>query len=66
MEEALTSFQDQDLIVIWYISAYIRKSQNPRIQQVADLLMELGLIDLLHHFQKRWRYQHMKTWYQVR
>ena len=30
------------------------------------MLMELGLVDLLHHFQHLWKFQHLKTWYQVR
>ena len=40
----------------------IGKPQNPHIQKVADILMGFGLMDLLIHFHKCWRYRHMKTW----
>ena len=54
-EEALTSFWYQDPIVLGYLST------KPNSQQVADLLMELGMMDFLHHFWKRWRFRHVKT-----
>ena len=47
------------------LNADIGQYQNLRIQQVADLLMEFGLVDLLNHFRQRWKFYHMKTWSQV-
>ena len=47
------------------LNANIVQYQNPRSQQVADLLMEFGLVDLLHHFWQCWRFHHMKTWSHV-
>ena len=47
------------------LNANIVQYQNPRSQQVADLLMEFGLVDLLHHFWQCRRFHHMKTWSHV-
>ena len=65
VEEALAHLWDQDPIKLGNLNADICQSQNPRSQQVAHLLMEFGLVHLLHHFQQRWRFRHMKTWLQV-
>ena len=65
LEEDLIRFWDQDPIVLGYLNADIRQAQNPRSHQVDDLLMEFGLVDILHHFRKRCRFLHMKTWLQV-
>ena len=48
--EALTHLRHQYPIVLGDLRANIDQSQNPRKQQVADLLMEFVLMDLLHHF----------------
>ena len=61
--EALTRFQNEYPIVVWDLNSNISYVHNPHSHQVADLLMEFGLTDLLHHFRKRWRFRHMKTWY---
>ena len=37
-----------------------------RIQHVADLLTEFGLIDLVQNFPQRRRFRDLKTWAQVR
>ena len=66
LKEDLTLFQDQDPIVIGYLSADISKPQNPHSQQVADLMTDFGLMNLLHHFWQCWRYLHVKTWPQER
>ena len=50
LEEALKRFRDQDLIVLGDPNVEIGQAQNFHSQQVADLLMEFGLMDLLHHF----------------
>ena len=52
LEEARTRFWDQDPIVIGNLSADIVKSQNSRSQQVADLLMEFSMMELLLHFRQ--------------
>ena len=41
------------------------KSRSPRIQQVADLLLEYSLIDLFRHFRQHHRFRNLKTWFQV-
>ena len=41
-------------IVLGDLNADISQSHNPQIQKVADLIMEFGLVDLLHHFYQRW------------
>ena len=48
------------------LSVDISKSQDPRSQQIADPMIELVLMDLLHHFQKFWQYRNVKTGPQVR
>ena len=50
LEEALTRLWDQDPIMLGYLNAYIGQYKDPRSQQFADLLMEFGLVDLIHHF----------------
>ena len=60
LEEALTRFRYQDTTVVGYLSANIRKVQNPCSQQVADLLMEFRLMELLH-LPQRGRFRHVKT-----
>ena len=57
----MSRFRDLDPIVIGYFSANIGKPQNPCSQQVADLMTEFGMIDLLHHLLQCWRYRYMKT-----
>ena len=66
LEEALKLFRDQDTIELGYLSTNIIQAQNQGNHQVANMLMEFRLMDLLHHFRQRWRYRHMKTWYWMR
>ena len=66
LEEALTRFWDHSPIVVGDLSANIGQYQNLYIHQVAELLMEFGIMDLLLHFRQRCWCQHMKTWYWVR
>ena len=65
LEEALTRFQDQYPIVLRNRNADIQ-SQNPHSHQFAYLLMEFGMMDLIIHFRKHWRYRHMTTWPRVK
>ena len=65
LEEALTRFCDHNPIVLGYLKAEIGQAQNPRSQQVANLLMEFVLVDISHHFRQLWRLCHMKTWSQA-
>ena len=48
LEEALTHFRDQNTIVLGDLNANIQ-SQNPHSNQVTDILMDLGLVDLRQH-----------------
>ena len=66
MEESLACFRDQYTIVIGDLNAYIGHAQNPLSQQVADLLMGFGLLDLFWHFHQHLRFRHLNTWSQVR
>ena len=50
LKEDLTRFQDQDPIVLRYHYANIVQDHNPCSQQVADLMMEYGLVDIFHNF----------------
>ena len=61
LEDSLERFQDQYPIVLGEMSVNIDKYQKPCSQQVADLLMDFCLMDLLHHFWQRWLLRHMKT-----
>ena len=61
LEEALTRFQNQNPIVPGGLNDNIGQSQNPQSHQVADLLIDFGLVDLLLHFRKLWRFRHLKT-----
>ena len=42
------------------LNAGIGQAHNPRSQKVVDLLMDLVLANLLHHFRQRWWFCHMK------
>ena len=53
-------------MIIGDLSADIGKPQNPHSQQVADLMMEFSLMELLHHFWQHWKYWHVKIWLQKR
>ena len=66
LEKSLTQFQDQDPIVLGDLKSNIGQAQNLRSLQIADLLIDFELVDLLHHFQQRWKLRQMKTWLQVR
>ena len=48
LAEYLNHLQDQNPIVLGDLNADIQ-SQKSRSQQVADLLMEFGLVDHRHH-----------------
>ena len=48
------------------LSTNIVQSHNPCSQNVAGILIEFGLVDLLHYFRQRWRFCHLKTWSQMR
>ena len=48
LEEALTRFRDQYPIVLGDLNANIFQAKNPCSQQVANILMEFGLMELLH------------------
>ena len=52
-EEALIRFWDHYPIVLDELSANIGQSQNPRSQQLTDLLIEFGTMELFFHFQQR-------------
>ena len=65
LEEDLELFRGQDLIMLGDINVDLDESQNLRIQLVADLLTEFGLIDLIHQFCQRLCCRHLKTWTQV-
>ena len=50
MKKAHTRFWDQYPIELGYLNANIGQAEDPNSHQVADLLMEFGLMDLLHYF----------------
>ena len=62
----MARFRDQKSIVLGYLNVELDEAQNLRSQLVSDLLTEFGLINLMHHFRKRLRCHHLKTWNQVR
>ena len=62
LEEALTRFCDQYPIVLGDLRPEIFQAQNPHSQQVSDLLMKFGLMDLLRHFGQSGKSRHTKTW----
>ena len=66
LEEALSCFQYHYTLVLGYINADIGHSQKPRSQQVADMLMYFGPLDLLRHFHQRLRFLQLNTCSQVR
>ena len=65
LEEAMTWFEYQDPIVLWDLNADTVQAQNPRIQQVTNMLMKFGLVDLLHQFRQLCWFLHMKKWLNV-
>ena len=64
LEESLKRFKDP--IAIGDLNVHFDEARSLRIQQVADLLTEYGLIDLVRHFGQRRRFRNLKTWSQVR
>ena len=66
LEEALIRFRYHDPILLGDLKADIHQAENPCIQQVADLLMEFGMMNRLLNFQQHWWLRHLKTWYHVR
>ena len=65
LEEALTRFRDHYPIVLEELNVNIVQSHNLHIQQVADLLMDFGLVEILLHSRQRWKFRHMKKCLQV-
>ena len=65
MEKALKLFRYQDNILLGELSTDIGISQNPRSQNVADLMIEFRLMDLPHHLCKSSWLRHLKTGLQV-
>ena len=61
LEEDLKRFKDP--IFLGYLNMDL--DESPRIQLVADLLVEYGIIDLVRHFCQRCRFRNLKTWSQV-
>ena len=53
LEEALKRFWDKYSIVIGDLSADIGKAHNPRSQQVADLFINFGPMELLLRFYQK-------------
>ena len=64
LEEALQRFRDP--IFLGDLNVNLDEARSPRSQQVADLLTEYGLIDLVLHFCQRRRFRNLKNWYLVR
>ena len=64
LEEALQRFIEP--IVLGDLNVDLDKVRIPRIQRVAVLLAEYGILDLVHHFHQRNRFRNLKYWSQVR
>ena len=54
-----------DPIVLNDLNVDLNKARSPRSQQVVDLLMEYGLIDLVRHFCQHRQFWNLQTWSQV-
>ena len=63
LEEALKRFKDP--IVLGGLNVDLNKARILRSQQVADLIVEYGLIYLVSHYCQRHRFRNLKTWSQV-
>ena len=61
LEEDLKRFKDP--IFLGYLNMDL--DESPRIQIVAGLLAEYGIIDLVRHFRPRLRFRNLKTWSKV-
>ena len=64
LEESLQLFRDTNLL--GGLNVYLEEAMILRIQQVTDLLVDYGLIDLVRRFFWRHRFQDLNTWSQVR
>ena len=62
LEEDLECCRFQDPIFMEDLNVDLDYAQNLRSQLVADMLVEFGLINLMHHFQQMRRFCHLKTW----
>ena len=64
LEEALKRFRDP--IFLGDLNMDLNGARKPWGQQVADLLAEYSIIDLVLHFRHHRRFWNLKTWSQVR
>ena len=65
LDNTVTLSHNLDTTVLGELNADIGKSQKPRSQKVANLLMEFRMMNLLHHFQQSCQFRHTIVWYQV-
>ena len=63
LEEALKRFKAP--IVLGDLNVYLENARSPQIQQVADLLTDYGLIDLVRLFRQQCRLRNLNTCSQV-
>ena len=65
LEEALQCFKGLEPIVFGDLNMDLDNVHSLRIQSVADLLTDFGLIDLVRHVHKRPRFCYLKTWKKI-
>ena len=60
LEEALNRFQNQDPIVLGNLNSDIGQAQNTCSQQLSELLIDFGRVDLLRNFFQHLRFRRLK------
>ena len=66
LEEALNRVPCKDPVVLGDLNTYIGHLRNTQHQQVADLLVYFGLMNLVGRSQQRLCYRNLQTWWRVR
>ena len=59
------NFLGRDPVALGYLNADIGRLINSRDQQVAELLVSFGLVDLFGHLQQNLHYCNLKMWWKV-
>ena len=65
LEDVLNSFLGREYVILVGLNAEIVCLNNSHDQQVPDLLVFFGFLDLLVHFCQFLRHRHLQTWWQV-
>ena len=64
--EALGHFQDRNVILVGDLNLDFDSIETDRDMEIANILVDSGLLDMYHHFKLRGRFGRQLTWHQKR